>query len=154
MNLEEELASNHEKYHVLNNEYIEIKNKMAHLEQQRHDLIQEKLKVLVGKCFINKQGTFIVVDVPKYTHGISGRSHFNPYQIPVFGYVFNNQRDAFYKAQDGEMLYFEVYTRCIDSEDVIKAFIEEGNEPVDFCTFKNKMIIQLENTLRDFKEQK
>ena len=98
----------------------DLNNERFRLEQQTVKLEQNKLKCLIGKCFIYGKATpkyCKVVSVPRSFFTASGRFEFNPYQIPIIELDTN---DEF-----GEIFRTTIYSQAVNSDDPIKTFEEE-----------------------------
>lgn len=127
--IEEKLAPIRETLHVLNERSIAINNEMFRLEQEETQLIQERLKPLVGRAFAYKHNhdkVFFVYAVPRMTYTQSGTRSFNPYQIPVL--KLNWDSDGWDSKLCPELERDTVYSRCHTSEDALAHFKEEFDE--------------------------
>lgn len=127
--IEEELSK-------LNDEYIALRVKQDELLKEKRNFIKEKLKVLIGKYFYNEERgiAFLVTSVSKEDFFKAGES-FNPYQIPIYSTNVKN-RDRWSIASYGELTFDTIFSRCNEADDVLAAFIDEGNVELTSQEFK------------------
>jgi len=121
------------KKHELNEESIRINNEIYLLERENEELLQEKLKVLVGRAFKTTSGNvYYVYTVPPREVDVMGHSRFNPYQIPVLSVSMEKDYDTHIKYP--EISTETLYSRCCDADDPLEAFREEYME-IDIYDF-------------------
>lgn len=71
-----------ERIFAISDEIQDLRNESYGLEKELMALQQEKLKVLVGLCFVDGKDVCKVIDVPQEKK-FTVHFDFNPYQIPV-----------------------------------------------------------------------
>jgi len=88
----------------INNEWIELRNKQYIIEKEYQELLQEKCKVNIGRCFRKLRGEKIVsycmiINIDKAKSQMNGLPVFNEYQYPAlwFSYPYKNSRIPFYE---------------------------------------------------------
>ena len=122
--------------HEINQKYIEYDNELYRLRRELDELKTEKLKPLVGKFFVQKdgRGIFIVSDVPRPPMTLKPQSP-NFYQIPVL----------YFNIETEELTYETVHSDACDCEgDVVKAFCKDKYEIssyTDFIGTINRIVI-------------
>lgn len=101
-----------ERIYAISDEIQDLRNESYELEHQLMTLQQEKLKVLVGICFVNSGDICRVVDVPQEQMHTTHFS-FNPYQIPVVRLGKNTISRT------------TVFSRAVDADDPKEQFLKE-----------------------------
>ena len=86
----------------INNEWTELRNKQFNIEKEYLDLIQEKCKENIGRCFkkIKDEKIIsycIIIDIDKPKLQMNGSPLFNKYQYPAiwFNYPYKNFKMPF-----------------------------------------------------------
>lgn len=118
----------------LNREHVAITQLQAKLRQELNQLQKNRLAPLVGKFFKSKPKYFMVTDVPQVVSDLYG-THLNAHQIPVYAF-YTDKSDGDY----GEFGEEEIFSQCIDQDDVPAAFIAEGNTEITKEEFLAKAI--------------
>ena len=132
----EKLKQYEQQYHELNEESIELRNKMFKTEQDTNTLIQLRYASLVGKAFkgrdymtngdliISPPAPFFVYSLPPISWNRDGMS-FNPYQLPILRMGIDNECGG----EDCPVLMIDtLHTDVFKAEDVYKEFIEPYEE--------------------------
>jgi len=88
----------------INNELTELKNKQYDIESQYLELIQERCKKNIGRCFIKLRrekavSYCMVINIDKPKSQMNSSPLFNEYQYPAlwFKYPYKNSRMPFYE---------------------------------------------------------
>jgi len=128
----EKLKQYNQQYHELNEENIELRNKMFKTEQDINTLIQQRYAPLVGKAFKGRDymakgdrivpppAPFFVYSLPPISWNRDGMS-FNPYQLPILRMGMDNE----YGGEDCPVLMIDtLHTDVFEAEDVYKEFTE------------------------------
>ena len=121
-----------ERIYAISDEIQDLRNESYELEHQLMALQQEKLKVLVGICFVNSGDVCRVVDAPQEQMHTTHFS-FNPYQIPVV----RLGKDTISRTT--------VFSRAVDADDPKEQFLKEHQT----CTQNhfNKKLQSITDTL-------
>lgn len=125
--INKEIKEKEKRRHEINQKNIEYNNELYMLGKELDELKAEKLKPLVGKFFIQKdgKGIFIVSDVPRPPMTLKPQSP-NFYQIPVL----------YFNIETEELTYETVFSGACDCDgDVIKAFCKDGYEISNYTDF-------------------
>ena len=132
----EKLKQYEQQYHELNEESIELNNKMYKTEQEINTLTQLRYAPLVGKAFKGRDymtdGTLIVSPpVPFFVYSLPPISwkrdgmSFNPYQLPILKMGIDNE----WGGEDCPVLMIDTLnTHVFKAEDVYKEFTEYYEE--------------------------
>lgn len=128
----EKLKQYEQQYHELNEESIELRNKMFKTEQDINTLTQLRYAPLVGKAFkgrdymadgdliISPPAPFFVYSLPPISWDRDGMS-FNPFQLPILKIGIDNE----YGGEDCPVLMIDtLHTDVFKAEDVYKEFTE------------------------------
>ena len=88
----------------INNEWTELRNKQFTIEQEYQELIQERCKKNIGRCFKKLRGENVVsycmiINIDKPKSQMNGSPLFNEFQYPAiwFNYPYKNSRMPFYE---------------------------------------------------------
>lgn len=132
----EKIKQYNQQYHELNEESIELNNKMYETEQEINTLTQLRYAPLVGKAFKGKDymikddalippsPPFFVYSLPPISWKRDGMS-FNPYQLPILRMGTDNE----YGGEDCPVLMIDtLHTDVFKAEDVYKEFTEYYEE--------------------------
>jgi len=88
----------------INNEWTELRNKQYNIEKEYLELLQEKCKENIGRCFKKLRGEKIVsyciiINIDQLKSQLNGSPLFNEYQYPAlwFNYPYKNSKMPFYE---------------------------------------------------------
>lgn len=128
----EKLKQYEQQYYELNEESIELRNKMFKTEQDINTFTQLRYAPLVGKAFKGRDymadgnrivpplAPLFVYSLPPISWNRDGMS-FNPYQLPILRMGIDNE----YGGEDCPVLMIDtIHTDVFKTEDVYKEFIE------------------------------
>ena len=105
---------------IINNEWAELRNKQYNIEKEYLELIQEKCKENIGRCFKKLRGEKVIsysmiIGIDKPKSQMNGSPLFNEYQYPAlwFNYPYKNSKIPF------------------SSDDIVSGAWGKGNNIVD-----------------------
>ena len=88
---------------MINEEWTDLRNKQYNIEKEYLDLIKEKCKENIGRCFKKFRGEkllsyCIIINIDKPKSQMNGLPLFNEYQYPAiwFNYPYKNSKMPFH----------------------------------------------------------
>ena len=88
----------------VNNEWQELRNKQYNVEKEYQELVQEKCKKNIGRCFKKLKGEKVIsycmiINIDKVKSQMNGLPLFNEYQYPAiwFNYPYKNSKMPFHE---------------------------------------------------------
>ena len=125
--IDKEIEIIKDRFDEINHKAVECRNELYVLGKELDKLKAEKLKPLVGKFFLRKdgRGIFLVSDVPHPPMTLKPQSP-NFYQIPTL----------YFNIETNELTEETVFSKACDCEgDVIVAFCKDGYEISNYTDF-------------------
>lgn len=111
------------KRHELREQISALEREERHLAREEDALILEKLKSLIGLCFLDGRYVKRVIGIPHYKMSMTEK-HINVYQIPVLTIEVESPRFPS-REPEAPFDFDTVFSRAADVDDPVERFITE-----------------------------